>query len=136
MGCMDCSMKLGSGMFDEAGQWHESKDGMASVIVNYFQKLFDSTSEVDTSVVLRMVSPKVTTEMNQGLLVPFSKDKIKTTLFQMHPTKVPRLDGMTPGFYQKHWAIVGHNICPCSYSPFFREYDAMHQINFTRHSYS
>lgn len=73
------------GLFDEAGQWHESKDGMASIIMDYFQKLFDSTSKVDTSVVLRTVSPKVTVEMNQGLLVPFSKDEDKTALFSNAP---------------------------------------------------
>lgn len=66
---------------------------------------------MDASVVLRTISPKVTVEMNQGLVAPFCDDEIKNALFQMHLTKAPGPDRMTPGFYQKHWAIVGHDIC-------------------------
>lgn len=28
----------------------------------------------------------------------------------MHPDKAPRQDGMTPGFFQKYWSIVGGDL--------------------------
>ena len=29
----------------------------------------------------------------------------------MHPTKTPDPNGMSPGFYQKHWGVVGFDVC-------------------------
>ena len=39
----------------------------------------------------------------------FSADEVKTTLFQMGPTKASRTDGMNALFYQKFWHIVGNH---------------------------
>ncbi|KAL8093788.1 hypothetical protein AgCh_035608 [Apium graveolens] len=33
-----------------------------------------------------------------------------SALFQMHLDKSPGSDGMTPGFFQRHWSIVGSDI--------------------------
>lgn len=35
----------------------------------------------------------------------FSADEVKTTLFQMGPTKASRTDGMNALFYQKFWPV-------------------------------
>ena len=39
----------------------------------------------------------------------FSAVEVKTTLFQMGPTKASRTDGMNAFFYQKFWHIVGNH---------------------------
>ncbi|KAL0433046.1 UNVERIFIED_CONTAM: protein NO VEIN [Sesamum latifolium] len=51
--------------------------------------------------------------MNEELLRPYTSEEIVHALKQMHPLKSPGPDGMSPIFYQKHWDIVGHDICAC-----------------------
>lgn len=50
------------GLFDQAEIWHEDKIGMKALIVEYFTKLFDSQGATE---ILRVVTPKVSAEMNQ-----------------------------------------------------------------------
>ena len=99
------------GLFDEEGVWHDDKNGMERIIIDYFTKLFDSSGETNASAILAVVKPKVSAEMNQELVMPISNDEIKEALFQMHPSKAPGPDGMSPGFYQKHWEVVGNDVC-------------------------
>lgn len=49
--------------------------------------------------------------MNATLLAPYSDSEIKKALFQMHPSKSPGPDGMSPFFYQKYWEVVKHDVC-------------------------
>uniref|UniRef100_A0A803PLI3 Reverse transcriptase domain-containing protein n=1 Tax=Cannabis sativa TaxID=3483 RepID=A0A803PLI3_CANSA len=37
-------------------------------------------------------------------------DEVRKALFQMHPDKSPGPDGMTPGFFQKYWHVVGQDV--------------------------
>lgn len=53
----------------------------------------------------------MTEEMNDSLDSPFTDEEIKCVVFQIHPTKALRPDGMSPGFYQKYWGVVGVDIC-------------------------
>lgn len=47
---------------------------------------------------------------NEELLLPVEDKEVKTALFHMHPDKSPGPDGMSPGFYQRYWSIVGGDI--------------------------
>ncbi|RVX07677.1 putative mitochondrial protein [Vitis vinifera] len=42
--------------------------------------------------------------------MPFAVEKVKDALFAMHPDKSPGDDGFSPGFYQRHWEIVGEDV--------------------------
>ncbi|KAL8092543.1 hypothetical protein AgCh_034709 [Apium graveolens] len=44
------------------------------------------------------------------LLNDIEKQEVKQALFSMHPDKSPAPDGMSPGFYQKFWHIVGEDV--------------------------
>ena len=45
--------------------------------------------------------------MNEALVQPYTEDEVRTALFQMHPSKAPGPDGMSPFFFKKYWHIVG-----------------------------
>ncbi|KAL6176158.1 hypothetical protein ACLB2K_052793 [Fragaria x ananassa] len=57
------------------------------------------------------ISEKVTMDMNQELLAPYSDEEVRQALFQMHPSKAPGPDGMSPFFFQKYWKVVGPDVC-------------------------
>uniref|UniRef100_A0A803QJ80 Reverse transcriptase domain-containing protein n=1 Tax=Cannabis sativa TaxID=3483 RepID=A0A803QJ80_CANSA len=83
--------------------------GLSEVIADYFHDLF-SSSDVDLESVVDGVRSSVSTEQNNELLLPVSPEEIRSALFQMHPDKAAGPDGFNPGFYQKSWHIVGHDI--------------------------
>uniref|UniRef100_A0A803NGN4 Reverse transcriptase domain-containing protein n=1 Tax=Cannabis sativa TaxID=3483 RepID=A0A803NGN4_CANSA len=39
-----------------------------------------------------------------------SNEEVRKALFQIHPDKSHAPDGMTPGFFQKYWDVVGQDI--------------------------
>ncbi|KAL6140797.1 hypothetical protein ACLB2K_059090 [Fragaria x ananassa] len=49
--------------------------------------------------------------MNEALLLPYSDEELKKAVFQMHPSKSPGPDGMTPFFFQKYWSTVSNDVC-------------------------
>ncbi|KAG5561218.1 hypothetical protein RHGRI_004294 [Rhododendron griersonianum] len=60
--------------------------------------------------VIQGIQSKVTTEMNARLIRPIFIGEVKTALFQMKPSTAPGPDGMTVGFFQKYWDVVGREI--------------------------
>lgn len=65
----------------------------------YFTNLFFTSHLTTIGEVLELVETIVTEDMNHSLIMHFSSDEVHTTLFQMHPSKSPRLDGMSPFFF-------------------------------------
>lgn len=49
--------------------------------------------------------------MNTSLLKTFGREEVEKTLRQMASLKSPVLDGFRAIFYQKHWKIVGADVC-------------------------
>ncbi|KAL8156505.1 hypothetical protein AgCh_001560 [Apium graveolens] len=60
--------------------------------------------------VIDKVTRKITEAQNEQLLSEVTTKEVKYALFQMHLDKSPGPDGMTPGFFQRHWSIVGDDI--------------------------
>lgn len=79
--------------------------------MSYFSSLFSSKGVQNCDEILGHITPSVIEEMNSDLERPFTDEEIKSAVFQMHLTKAPGPDGMSPGFYQKHWGVVGADIC-------------------------
>lgn len=78
-------------------------------MVNYFQNLFAANAG-DPSPILDCVNCKVSASQNAALVCPVKRDEVHEALFAMHPDKSPGPDGMSPGFDQHFWDIMGSDI--------------------------
>ena len=83
---------------------------IAQVVEQYFKELFTTANPMDMGSVLDVVERSVTLNMNNALLQRYTLDEVRWALFQMHPSKSPSLDGMSPFFFQKYWNIVGSDV--------------------------
>jgi len=71
------------------------------MVHNYFSNLFASEAlEIDEEV-LNAVKRKVTPNMNQGLLNPFSYEEVKHALFSIGDLKALGPDGLHAIFYKR-----------------------------------
>ena len=73
----------------------------------YFNNIFATSNPRNMEEVLNAVDKVVTEEMNQALLRPFVGDEVRQALYQMHLSKSPGPNGMSPFFFQKYWHVVG-----------------------------
>ena len=80
------------------------------MVEEYFQQLYTTTNSNEIGAILDKVDQVFTPNLNQNLLQPYTPDEIKRALFQMHPSKSPGLDGMSPFFFQKYWNIVERDV--------------------------
>lgn len=94
---------------DEAGNSFDWDSGLQDLMTGYFDNLFKA-SVTEWGDVVNYIQTSVTEEQNLHMLKPVEHQEVKNALFHMHPDKSPGPDGMSPGFYQKYWSIVGKDI--------------------------
>ena len=88
------------GLEDEKGNWCNTKEGIADIVVSYFHKLYIASYPTRVAKVIATILTRVTSEMNQSLMKEFTKEEVEEALKQMHPTKGPEPDGMFAIFFQ------------------------------------
>ena len=88
------------GLENEEGSWCSSKEGIVSIAVSYFEKLYTTFFPSSIVEVTTTIPTRVTNEMNQDLIREFTKEEVEDALKQMHPTKALGLDGMSAIFFQ------------------------------------
>ena len=88
--------------------WHDSKEDLKRVILKYFSRIYIMNHPTSFDASLNAVAPRVSQEMNGELMGTFREEEIRAALNQMHPTKAPGPDGMSPIFFQKYWDVVGY----------------------------
>ena len=101
------------GLWGADGAWHEEKEEVEQIILEYFSEIFSTSHPNIGEASLDAVKLRISTEMNNTLLAECKEAEIKSALNQMHPTKVPRSEGMPPIFYHKYWDVVEPNVINC-----------------------
>jgi hypothetical protein len=91
---------------DDTGELHTEPEKMGSLVNDYFEALFSSDPTLDQELVLSLIQPKVTEEMNDKLLLDFTDREIADALFQIGPLKAPGPDGFPARFFQRNWGLV------------------------------
>ena len=86
---------------------------MEGIILDYFETIFRSDKPSSFDACVRTITPKVTPDMNSAPCAEFCASEVWNALHQMHPTKAPGPNGMSPIFYQKYWDVVGANVIDC-----------------------
>jgi len=94
------------GILDDNGVWVDNEEDIERVAVDYFENLFSSANMIDPSIVLRDISPSVSSTMNEFLVKEITEEEVKRALFSLNPTKAPGPDGMTALFFQRFWEII------------------------------
>jgi hypothetical protein len=56
------------------------------------------------------ILPKITEQMNEKLLAPFSADDVRKEVFSIGDYKAPGPDGLHLVFYKKNWNVYGEEI--------------------------
>ena len=83
---------------------------IAGIAKEYYERLLTALNNLNMDDVLASENRVVIGEMASNLVRPYTEEEVRTTLFQMHPSKAPSPNGMSPFFFQRFWHIVGHNV--------------------------
>jgi hypothetical protein len=94
----------------EDGGWVEDEVEKQAFITNHFMQLFTSNGNVDSSLLLEAVPPRVIAEMNAMLLKEVTREEIKEALDAIGDLKAPGPDGMLSVFYKRFWDVVGDQV--------------------------
>lgn len=94
---------------NDDGEWVDWDGGLQDLIKNYYQQLFYAGASQGEEVIA-CVSTTITKDHNRLLLEPVNEIEVRQGVFNMHPNKAQRPDGMTPAFFQKNWSVVGNEV--------------------------
>ncbi|CAH9122687.1 unnamed protein product, partial [Cuscuta epithymum] len=93
----------------EGGRWERDREALGRMVEDYFINVFSSV-QGDRDYVLRCVSRKIEDHHNLELLRTIRAEEVKEAVFSMYPDKSPGPDGMSPGFFQHFWDVIGPDV--------------------------
>jgi hypothetical protein len=86
-----------------------SQEGMETEAMEFYSRLFTRQELLYPRPILSCVPEKVTPLMNESLVKPFTEE-VRTALFMMGASKALGPDGLSAGFYQYHWELLGADV--------------------------
>ena len=98
------------GLWSEDGRWCDDKESISATAIAYFQNIYTTSSPSSIEEITRAIPMRITREMNEELIKPFTVEEVIKALHQIHPTKALGPNGMSAVFFQKYWGIVGTDI--------------------------
>ena len=101
------------GLQNSRGVWQEDKESIERIIMDYFDSIYKAYHPTRFDASLNSITPRVTPNMNKVLTADFKAEEVWSALKQMHPTKAPGPDDMSPIFYKHYWDIVGLEVVNC-----------------------
>jgi hypothetical protein len=72
--------------------------------------LFESEIQQTDARLLERVHPRVTNEMNEALLKPYTAEEVKTAMFSIGDYKASGTDGLHVVFFKNFWSVVGDQV--------------------------
>ena len=81
--------------------------------MEYFETIYKSDQPTSFEASLSSITTRVSLDMNKELLVDFKAKEVWYALKQLHLTKAPEPDGMSPIFFKHYWNIVGPEVVNC-----------------------
>lgn len=94
----------------EDGSIATTQEVLETTAMEFYANLFTRQEVLDPGPVLEHVVERVTLDMNEELLKPFTAKEVRRAVFMMGANKAPGPDGLTAGFYQFHWELLGTSI--------------------------
>lgn len=82
------------------------------MFVDYYNGIFTSYWNCLVNEIFNAVKLRVPHYLQNGLVVPFTRDEIDIVVKNFRPPKSPGSDGMLALSYKKiYWSIVGDDVC-------------------------
>ena len=78
--------------------------------MSFFQDLFCSCDNIDTSVLEEVAFPSISVDGVQQLIHPVTKDEVFYALQGMKIFYSPGVDGFHAFFFKKYWHVVGDEV--------------------------
>ena len=96
-------------LLDDTGVWRQGAE-LKNHIRSYFSNLFTSEVGQPNMEVLSLVRKRVSDEMNNALLAPYTVDDVRKALFDIGDLKAPGPDGLHAIFYKIFQPMLGDDL--------------------------
>lgn len=97
-------------LYHDDGVLITKQSSLEEVVRSFYSELFSTQDQLNPDAILAHVPVKVTDLMNEELAKPFSAEEVHRALFMMGANKAPGPNGLTAGFFQHHWQLLGPSI--------------------------